>query len=131
MGATIWHQMAAPCTSCVPPENQVKESPLARFPEFPSLEQANCRGRKIPAQLIAEAVIKAGYASLDQQAKALGVSRSTAWTIVNTKQKLGRLNSKTTRSILANPDTPASVRGLIEQILQPNVLEQSNKSNDV
>ena len=108
-----------------------QQSLTAGLEAFRQLEPANFRGRKIPAQLIAEALIKAGYASLDQQAKALGVSRSTAWTIVNTKHKLGRLNSKTTRSILANPDTPASVRGLIEQILQPNVMEQSNKRNDV
>ena len=73
--------------------------------------------RKVPIQLIADALIKAGYTSLDEQAKALGLNRSTAWTIVKTKHKLGRLNAKTTRCILANPDTPIPVRAIIRSIL--------------
>ena len=76
-------------------------------------EKLISRDRKVPTRPIANALIKAGYLSLDAQAKALGVSRSTAWTIVNTKQKLGRLNNKTARCILANPNAPASVRAII------------------
>ena len=59
---------------------------------------------------IREALIACGYTKLDQQAKALGINRSTAWTIFNTKHKLGRLNNKTTQRILANPNTPPPVR---------------------
>ena len=33
---------------------------------------------------IREALIACGYTKLDQQAKALGINRSTAWTIFNT-----------------------------------------------
>jgi hypothetical protein len=54
---------------------------------------------------------------LDQQAKALGVHRSTAWTIIKTRHKLGRLSAKTTQRILANPDTPPSVRSVIQKYL--------------
>jgi hypothetical protein len=60
-------------------------------------------------------LVAAGYISLDKQAKALGLRRSTAWTIIKKKHKLGRLNAKTTQSILANPGTPASVRAVIQQ----------------
>src|SRR5262245_37736990 len=66
---------------------------------------------------ISDALIACGYTKLDEQAKALGVSRSTAWTIVKTKHKLDRLNKKTTTRILANPETPLSVRSVIQQYL--------------
>jgi hypothetical protein len=81
-------------------------------------QQLNCQGRTIPNQLIADALIKSGYNSLDDQAKALGLHRSTVWTIMKAKHKLGRLNNKTVRSILANPDTPTSVRVIIQTMLQ-------------
>ena len=68
-------------------------------------------------QHIAEALIAEGYRSLDEQAKALGVHRSTAWTIVKTKHKLGRLSRKTTNSMLANPELPRSVRIVVLQYL--------------
>ena len=80
----------------------------------------NCEGRKIPIQLVAEALVKSGYTSLDAQAKALGLNRSTTWTIMKTKHKLGHLNNRTVRQILANPDTPVSVRVVIRTMLNRN-----------
>ena len=71
----------------------------------------------IVLQQIREALVQSGYTKLDQQAKALGVHRSTAWTIVKTRHKLGRLSAKTTQRILANPDTPPSVRSVIQKYL--------------
>ena len=71
----------------------------------------------MPLQQIAEALVKAGHKSLDDQARALGIHRATAWTIVKTKHKLGRLNAKTTRRILENPDTPPSVRAIVAKYL--------------
>jgi hypothetical protein len=70
-----------------------------------------------PFQQIAEALIEAGYKSLDAQAKALGIHRSTAWTIIKSRHKLGRLNTKTTQQILANPETPPAVRAVVEKYL--------------
>ncbi len=76
-------------------------------------------GWKYPTKIqdIAGALIAEGYRSLDEQAKALGVHRSTAWTIVKTKHKLGRLSRKTTNSMLANPALPPSVRIVVLQYL--------------
>ena len=71
----------------------------------------------VSLQHISEALIASGYTTLDKQAKALGVHRNTAWTIVNTKHKLGRLSAKTTQRILANPETPPAVRAVIEKYL--------------
>ena len=66
---------------------------------------------------IREALIASGYTKLDQQAKALGVHRATAWTIIKNKHKLGRLATKTTARILTNPETPPAVRTVIEKYL--------------
>jgi hypothetical protein len=67
-------------------------------------------------------LVAAGYISLDKQAKALGLNRSTVWTIVKNKHKLGRLNAKTTQLILANPDTPSSVRAVVQHYLNQGLV---------
>ena len=68
-------------------------------------------------QHISEALIASGYTKLDAQAKALGLHRSTAWTIIKTKHKLDRLSTKTIKRILANPELPPSVRSVIQDYL--------------
>jgi hypothetical protein len=73
--------------------------------------------RTTPVQHIADALVAAGYTSLDEQARALGVHRATAWTIIKKKHKLGRLNPDTTNRMLANRELPPSVRIVIEQFL--------------
>ncbi len=75
--------------------------------------------RTIPVQDIADALIKAGYKSLDGQAKALGIHRATTWTIIKTKHKLGHLNAKTTERILANPELPLCIRDVLQRYAQP------------
>jgi hypothetical protein len=69
----------------------------------------------VTLQNISEALIAAGFVSLDEQAKALGVHRATAWTIIKHKHKLDRLQRETVARILANPGTPRSVRSVVEQ----------------
>jgi hypothetical protein len=69
----------------------------------------------IELERISEALISSGCTSLDEQAKALGLCRSTVWTITKSKHKLGRLSAKTINRILENPKTPKSVRTLVEQ----------------
>ena len=71
--------------------------------------------RTVPVQHIADALIGAGYTSLDEQAKALGIHRATAWTIIKTKHKLGHLNAKTTERILANPELPLCIRDVLQR----------------
>ena len=71
--------------------------------------------RTVPVQHIADALVEAGYASLDAQAKALGIHRATAWTIIKTKHKLGCLNAKTTERMLANPELPQCIRDVLQR----------------
>ena len=68
-------------------------------------------------QHIADALVAEGCVALDKQAKALGVHRSTAWTIMRTKHKLDRLSLKTTNRMLASPELPPSVRIIVLQYL--------------
>jgi plasmid maintenance system antidote protein VapI len=75
------------------------------------------RAHSIALRHIAEALISSGYTSLDEQAKALGVHRNTAWTIVKNKHKLGRLSAKTIDRILTNPGTPPAVHAVIQQYI--------------
>ena len=63
---------------------------------------------------ITDALIRSNYTSLDAQARALGISRSTAWTVIKQKHKLGRLHVNTTTKILANPELPVEVRAAVE-----------------
>ena len=75
------------------------------------------RDAMAPVQIqdITAALVESGYTSLDQQAKALGLRRSTTWTIIRTKHKLGRLSAKTInlstkRTGLANRTRPSRIR---------------------
>src|SRR5262249_9066565 len=89
------------------------------------LEPVRCNGkvnsrfrrRTVSIQQIAGALVEAGFTSLDEQAKALGLRRSTTWNIIKTKHKLGRLNAKTAQRIFENPETPPTVRAIIQQSL--------------
>src|SRR5262245_60969294 len=78
---------------------------------------AGHRSCAVGIEHIADALIASGYTSLDQQAKALGINRSTAWTIVKVKHKLGRLSARTTDRMLANPELPRRVRAVIQEYL--------------
>ena len=71
--------------------------------------------RKTKIQDITEALISSGYTSLDGQAKALGLDRSTAWTIIRNRHKLGRLSGKTIERIITNPETPPLVLAAIRR----------------
>ena len=89
-----------------------------------SLHEENSRAvRKDVTNLqeITAALIAAGYTTLDAQAKALGIHRATAWTIIKTKHKLGRLNSKTTDRMLANPNLPPSVCAVLESYVAERI----------
>src|SRR5437870_3903816 len=57
---------------------------------------------------LVEAVKSAGFSTLDEQAKALGLSRSTAWTIRKTSHKASGLSASIINRMLAAPATACS-----------------------
>jgi hypothetical protein len=89
------------------------------------------RSHTIGIERIAEALIASGYTSLDAQAKALGIHRSTAWTIVRAKHKLGRLSAKTSGRILANPRLPPRVRDAVQQYLTEKSVPRERTSRTI
>ena len=66
---------------------------------------------------ICAALISAGFVSLDQQAGALGLCRSTTWTILQAEHKNSGLSATVINRMLAYPRLPAPVRvKLIEYV---------------
>ena len=59
---------------------------------------------------IGEALVAAGYDNLDDQATALGLSRSTTWTIIRGTHKSSGPSSATLNRMLSAPDLHSLVR---------------------
>jgi hypothetical protein len=67
---------------------------------------------------LAEAVKSAGFLTLDEQAKALGLSRSTAWTIRKASHKASGLSASIINRMLAAPDLPPLARSKILEYVE-------------
>jgi hypothetical protein len=67
---------------------------------------------------LAEAVKSAGFLTLDEQAKALGLSRSTAWTIRKASHKASGLSASIINRMLAAPELPALARTKILEYVE-------------
>jgi hypothetical protein len=59
------------------------------------------------------ALKRAGITSLDAQAQALGLNRSTAWTILRGRHKTSGLSAKVVLRILASPSLPPPARDAV------------------
>src|SRR5262245_40990520 len=59
---------------------------------------------------LVEAVKSAGFLTLNEQAKALGLPRSTAWTIRKASHKASGLSASIINRMLAAPELPALPR---------------------
>jgi homospermidine synthase len=62
---------------------------------------------------VADTLVAAGFTSLDEQAKALGLSRSTTWTILQAKHKNYGLSAALISRVLAKPGLNSRVRAKI------------------
>jgi len=62
---------------------------------------------------VAEALVRTGYVHLPEQASALGLPRSTTWTIVQAKHKNYGLSAAVIKQMLAQPQLPRLVRAKI------------------
>jgi hypothetical protein len=59
---------------------------------------------------LGDALITAGFSTLDEQAKVLGLSRSTTWTILKGNHKASGLTTSIINRMLAAPQLPALAR---------------------
>jgi predicted DNA-binding transcriptional regulator AlpA len=60
-----------------------------------------------------DALMAAGLLTLDQQAKALGLSRSTTWTILRANHKASGLSASIINRMLASSQLPPLVRAKV------------------
>src|SRR6516225_7349151 len=67
---------------------------------------------------IAEAVKSAGFLALDKQVKALGLSRSTAWTVRKASHKASGLSASIINRMLAAPELPPLARTKILEYVE-------------
>jgi hypothetical protein len=59
---------------------------------------------------IRAALVDTGFVTLDQQAATLGLSRSTAWSILSLSHKASGLSARTISRILRSPRLPSAAR---------------------
>jgi hypothetical protein len=70
---------------------------------------------------LSDALVAAGFCSLDEQADALGLSRSTTWTILKAKHKNYGLSGALVNRILQRPRLNRRVRAKIIEYIQEKV----------
>ena len=81
---------------------------------------------------IGEALVAAGYDNLDSQAAALGLSRSTMWTIIKATHKSSGLSGKTLKRMLSAPGLhPLVRRKILEYIEERNDGRYGNTGNSL
>jgi hypothetical protein len=71
---------------------------------------------------LGEALIAAGYVRLDEQARVLGLSRSTTWTIIRAKHKNSGLSALLIKRMLARPRLPPVARRKILEYIEERSL---------
>jgi len=69
-----------------------------------------------------QALIDAGFVSLDQQAAALGLSRSTTWAVLKGNHKCSGLRAGLIARMWGAPNLPAAAKKVLKQY----VIEKSN-----
>jgi hypothetical protein len=67
---------------------------------------------------LAHVLESVGFVSLDDQAKALGLSRSTTWTILKAKHKNYGLSAIVIKRVLAKPDLHPRVRAKVIEYIR-------------
>jgi len=79
---------------------------------------------------LGEALVTAGYMTLDKQAKALGVCRSTAWTIIQGTHKNSGLSATVINRMLASPQLPPSVRAKLIEYVEEKIAGRYGHGKD-
>ena len=81
-----------------------------------------------------QALVKAGYLTLDQQTESLGLGRSTAWAILQGNHKSSGLSAATIKRMLASQQLPPPARKILLEYVEEKsagVWAQSNPASQV
>lgn len=92
------------------------EGANACAPSVSTTKNRDLKARQIvKLKEIGEALRASGYRTLDSQAQALALCRSTAWTVLQANHKSSGLSAVVVNRMLAAPELPSGVR---EKILE-------------
>jgi hypothetical protein len=107
------------------PSSRAAASPvLAREAELSFQSRRGQNGAEMKARQcakireLADAARAAGYLTLDEQAQAFGLARSTAWTITQASHKASGLSASTINRMLTAPELPPLVRSKILEYVE-------------
>jgi hypothetical protein len=62
--------------------------------------------------------MNAGFVTLDEQARVLGLSRSTAWTVMRGSHKCSGLSAAIIKRMLAAPNLPLSAKTVLLEYVE-------------
>ena len=102
----------------------VSEAPHAETREQSLLQGRTCvcaqmkERQSSKIKELGDTLLSAGFLSLDEQAKALAVSRSTTWTILKGGHKASGLTASVINRMLAAPQLPPLVRRKILEYVE-------------
>src|SRR5271169_2128445 len=83
------------------------------------LEDSHAKGRQSSKiKELSDALLAAGFLSLDEQATELGLSRSTTWTILRAKHKNYGLSGALINRILKRPRLDRRIRAKVIEYIQ-------------
>jgi hypothetical protein len=88
-----------------------RRQPVRSFQESSNPVVAEMKSRQAAKiRELGEALIEAGLATLDEQSEALGLARSTTWTILRVSHKSSGLSATIIKRMLLSPQLPPLVR---------------------
>jgi hypothetical protein len=89
-----------------------------------SLDRSSDRKARQASKIaeIRRALVSAGFDTLSKQAAVLGVSRSTAWAVLQGDHKASGLSAITIKRMLASPDLPPAARRIVEEYTHEKLL---------
>ena len=105
--------LSAP-SGCISPCNRIKDH---------KARQA-IRIKELGAALAAD-----GFVTLDEQARALGLSRSTAWAVLQANHKASGLTVPTINRMLSSPELPPNVRFTILKYVEEKLAGHYGHNN--
>ena len=115
-------------------EEATKNDPLVTQPPDHLRRAVSISGLKArqaaKVREIGEALVAAGYDSLDAQAAVLGLSRSTTWTIIKGTHKGSGLSAAILNRVLSTPDLHPFVRRKVLEYIEEKYAGRYGSTKD-
>lgn len=93
------------------PANGSMRSPAPICSEMKARQSAKIRELR-------EVLVSAGFVTLDKQARVLGLSRSTTWTVTSGSHKCSGLSAAIIKRMLTAPQLPPSARTVLVEYVE-------------